>query len=105
MYTTGLKEAGLVEVRMAEMPKIPENEDWVLWAIPKNGATPVAVGTLLRDSMQTRIELTEQQWQQKMNGAEVFGVTSEPRDSNNPTNPLQKPSGEIMYKGKCLEFI
>lgn len=100
MYASGSMQHGFVEVRMAEMPKIPQDEDWVLWAIPRNGGAPVAVGTLLRDKMATRIELTEQEWKERMEGTGVFGVTSEPRQSNRPASP----SSEIMYQGKCLEF-
>jgi len=103
MYTRGLREKGVVEVRMAEMPQIPDNEDWVLWAMPRNGGAPMSVGTLTRDSMQTRIVLTEEQWQQKMIGTHTLGVTSEPRHSG--ANRRMTPSGEIIYKGKCLEFI
>jgi len=103
MYTRGLREEGIVEVRMAEMPQIADNEDWVLWAMPRNGGAPMPVGVLTRDSMQTRIVLTEEQWQQKMIGAHTLGVTSEPRHSG--ANRRMTPSGDIIYKGKCLEFI
>ncbi len=105
MYTRGLREKGVVEVRMAEMPKIPDNEDWVLWAMPRSGGAPMPVGTLTRDSMQTQIVLTEEQWQQKMIGTHTLGVTSEPRHRDSGPNPRMTPSGEIIYKGKCLEFI
>lgn len=100
MYASGSRQLGFVNVRMAEMPKIPPNEDWVLWAIPRNGGAPAAVGTILRDKMETRIELTQQEWKERMMETEVFGVTSEPRQSSWP----KKPSSEIMYQGKCLEF-
>ncbi len=106
MVTTGIRAQGLVQIRMGEMPKIPQSEDWMLWAIPKGGASPVPVGILQRDAMQTNLRFTQKQWKEKLQGTEMFGVTSQPRNFNNETPVLTigGPKNPIMYKGKCLEF-
>lgn len=106
MVTTGLQQQGLIQVRMGTMPDIPKSEDWMLWAIPKGGADPVPVGILQRDAMQTDLKITRKQWKENLQGIEMFGVTSEPRNAENGTPVLRigGPSNPILYKGKCLEF-
>lgn len=101
MVTTGMRDMGMLDVRILEMPKI-ENQQLVLWALPKDGSAPMAVGTLRQDSMETRIYLTRDQWQHRVKDAEMFAVSFEPYE-NKPE--LSAPSGPIMYKGKCLDFI
>jgi len=101
MVTTGMRDMGMLDVRILEMPKV-RDQHLVLWSIPKDGSAPKSVGTLRQDSMETRIHLTKDQWQNRVGDAEMFAVSFEPYE--NMTN-MQKPSGPIMYKGKCLDFI
>lgn len=103
MVTTGMRKEGIIKVRMGEMPDIPQSEDWVLWAIPKNGGAPVHVGALQRDTMQTDFKVSRQKWAEKFQDVEMFGVTSEPR-ATETTSHEDKPTTPIMYQGKCLEF-
>ncbi len=106
MVTTGIRKQGLIQVRMGAIPDIPKSEDWVLWAIPKGGASPVAIGILQRDALQTELRFTPKQWKEKLHETEMFGVSSQPRYSENSTPVLRigGPSNPILYKGKCLEF-
>ncbi|HID82334.1 MAG TPA: hypothetical protein EYH06_06400 [Chromatiales bacterium] len=100
IVTTGMRDLGMLDVRLLEMPKA-KNQQWVLWAIPKEGMEPIQVGTLRQDSMQTRLHLTEAKWKQ-IHGVEMFAVSFEP---NGGKAVQQQPTGPMMYKGKCLDFI
>jgi len=95
-----MRDLGMLDVRLLEMPKA-KNQQWVLWAIPKEGMEPIQVGTLRQDSMQTRLHLTEAKWKQ-IHGVEMFAVSFEP---NGGKAVQQQPTGPMMYKGKCLDFI
>lgn len=100
IVTTGMRDMGMLDVRLLEMPTV-KDQQWVLWAIPKEGMEPIYVGLLRQDSMKTRLHLTEVQWNQ-IHGVEMFAVSFEP---NGGKAVQQQPTGTMMYKGKCLDFI
>ncbi len=100
IVTTGMPDMGMLDVRLLEMPK-ERDKQWVLWAIPEEGAEPIMVGTLSKDKMETRLHLTKEQWK-RIHGAEMFAVSFEP---NGGKAVQRQPTGPIMYKGKCLDFI
>lgn len=101
IVTTGMRDVGMLDIRILEMPKV-QDQQLVLWSIPKDGTAPISVGTLRQDSMETRIHLTKDQWKHRVGDADMFAVSFEPYE-NKPD--MEKPTGPIMYKGKCLDFI
>ncbi len=100
VVTMGDAKKHMVSVRLVEKPKMGDGKELELWAIPKNGGDPVSVGVIKTDSMETQLKLSEQHWKRIM-GAEMFAITFEDRDKVGSG----KPTGPIMYKGQCLDFI
>ncbi len=100
VVTMGHKQRRVVSVRLMETPKMKNQGVLELWAIKSPDTAPVRIGIVPSDRKQTYIKLSEQQWK-RMKGAKQFAITVEPRDREQ--NEL--PSGPIMYKGKCIDFI
>ncbi len=100
MVTLGDMKKRMVFVRMMQKPRLPPNQDLQLWAVRDPKAPPVPVGVLRRDDMETELRLTPPQWQ-RIQGAKIFAVSAEPRGGS----PSGTPTGKIMYKGQCLDFI
>lgn len=101
MVTMGDQSKRAVSVRIMEMPEIGENQDIQLWAIRENGEDPRPVGILQRDTMETHLSFSKPQWQENVKGAKMFAVSFEPKGGS----PSGHPSGKMMYKGACLDFI
>ncbi len=100
VVTMGDQKRRVVSVRLMETPKMDDERVLELWAIKAPDSKPVRVGVVRPDRKQTYIRLSEQQWK-RMEGAKQFAITFEPRDREK----ADQPSGPIMYKGKCIDFI
>lgn len=100
MVTIGDQKRRMVSVRLMEVPKVSQSKDLELWAIPKGGGTPVSVGVVRQDTMETQLKLTKPHWS-RIEGAEKFAISFEPKGGSS----TGQPSGPIMYQGQCLEFI
>lgn len=100
VVTMGHKQRRMVSVRLMETPKIKKEDVLELWAIKSPDTAPVRVGIVPADRKQTFIKLSEKQWK-RMKGAKQFAITFEPRNRAQE----ESPSGPIMYKGKCIDFI
>ncbi len=100
MVTLGDMKKRMVFVRMMQKPQLAPNQDLQLWAVRDPKSTPVPVGVLRRDDMETELKLSPPQWQ-RIQGAKIFAVSAEPRGGS----PSGAPTGKIMYKGQCLDFI
>lgn len=101
MVTMGDQDKRVVSIRIMEMPEIADDQDIELWAMRENGETPLPVGILHRDTMETHLSFSESQWQRNIKGARMFAVSFEPKGGS----PSGQPSGKMMYKGACLDFI
>jgi anti-sigma-K factor RskA len=104
LVTTGMRDMGMVEIRLLEMPQA-KDQQWVLWALPKDGSAPIAVGALRHDSMETKLKFSRDEWRTRIRGADMFAVSFEPMPDRKGSAMPQAPQGPIMYKGKCLDFI
>lgn len=100
MVTIGDRKKRMVSVRLMEVPQITDTQDLELWAIPKGGGTPVSVGVVRRDSMETQLKLSKPHWS-RIQGAEKFAISFEEKGGST----TGRPSGPIMYQGQCLDFI
>ncbi len=100
VVTMGDQKRRVVSVRLMERPKMDDERVLELWAIKTPDGKPVRVGVVRPDRKQTFIRLSEQQWK-RMEGAKQFAITFEPRNRER----ADQPSGPIVYKGKCIDFI
>ncbi|MGV6859520.1 MAG: anti-sigma factor [bacterium] len=100
LVTMGDAKKQMVAVRLVKKPQLDEGKALELWAIPKGGGDPVSVGMIKTDSMESELKLSKSHWKRIM-GAEMFAVTFE--DASKPQSG--KPTGPIMYKGQCVDFI
>ena len=100
MVTLGDQKKRMVSVRVVNMPKLLPNQDLQLWAVRDPKSPPVPVGVLQRNDVETQLKLSPPQWQ-RIEGAKVFAISFEPKGGS----PTGKPTGKIMYKGQCLDFI
>jgi anti-sigma-K factor RskA len=101
MVTMGDQSKRVVSVRIMEMPEIDANKDIQLWAMRGPEETPMPVGILQRDNMETHLSFSKPEWKKNIKGAKMFAVTFEPKGGS----PSGQPSGKMMYKGACLDFI
>ena len=100
VVTMGDMKRRVVSVRLMETPKMDGERVLELWAIKSPESKPVRVGVVPPDRKQTYLKLSEHEWK-RMEGAKQFAITFEPRNRKN----FDFPSGPIMYKGKCIDFI
>ncbi len=100
MVTLGDQKKRMVSVRVVKMPKLPPNRDLQLWAVRDPKTPPVPVGVLRHGDVETQLKLSPPQWQ-RIEGAKIFAISFEPKGGS----PTGKPTGKIMYKGECLDFI
>lgn len=98
--TMGDKRHRMVSVRLMEKPKMGDERVLELWAIKDATSPPVRVGVIPADRKESHIKLSKEDWK-KMKGAKQFAITFEPRDRADD----EIPSGPVMYKGKCIDFI
>jgi anti-sigma-K factor RskA len=101
MVTMGDMAKRVVSVRIMEMPEVGEDQDIQLWAMREHDESPLPVGILQRDTMETHLSLSKHQWQENVKGAKMFAVSFEPKGGSSSG----QPSGKMMYKGACLDFI
>jgi len=101
MVTMGDSAKRVVSVRIMEMPEVGKDQDIQLWAIRGRGQSPLPVGILQQDKMETHLTFSKPQWQENIKGAKMFAVSFEPKGGS----PSGQPSGKMMYKGACLDFI
>jgi anti-sigma-K factor RskA len=100
VVTMGDKKRRIVSVRLMETPKMEEERVLELWAIKDPDSKPVRVGVVPAHAKQSYLKLSKQEWQ-RMKGAKQFAITFEPKGRKQ----FDEPSGPIMYKGKCIDFI
>ncbi len=100
MVTLGDQRRRMIVVRLTEKPKLPPGRKLQLWAIHEPDHRMVPVAAVPLDRMEATFRLSRRQWQ-RIEGAQMFAVTPEPMDRQR----MDKPSGPMMYKGKCIEFI
>jgi len=98
--TMGDRKRRVVSVRLMEKPKLAGEHVLELWAIKSPDSKPVRVGIVPPDRKTTYLRLSEQEWK-KMKGAKQFAITFEPKNRAES----EEPTGPIMYKGKCIDFI
>ncbi|MGF1546505.1 MAG: anti-sigma factor domain-containing protein [Thiotrichales bacterium] len=101
MVTLGDRKTGVVTVRFMEMPTLAEDRDLQLWAIHRESQRPMPVALVPRDSMEAQFRFSQPEWQRVLRDTETFAVSFEPKGGS----PLDTPSGPIMYKGRCIDFI
>jgi len=101
MVTMGDQSKRVVSVRVMEKPRVEEDKDIQLWAMRGPDETPMPVGILQRNNMETHLKFSKSQWRKNIKGAKMFAVTFEPKGGS----PTGQPSGKLMYKGACLDFI
>jgi len=101
MVTMGDSTKRVVSVRIMEMPEIGEDQDIQLWAMRGQNESPLPVGILQKDNMETQLSFSKPQWQKNIKGAKMFAVSFEPKGGS----LSGQPSGKMMYKGACLDFI
>ena len=100
MVTLGDQAKRVVSVRVMEMPQLTSEQDLQLWAVHSPQSIPIPIGLLRRDNMETQLQLSPSQWQ-RIDGAKTFAISFEPKGGS----PSDRPTGKIMYKGQCLDFI
>ncbi|MGF1643305.1 MAG: anti-sigma factor domain-containing protein [Thiotrichales bacterium] len=101
MVTLGDRKTGVVTVRFMEMPALDPDRDIQLWAIRRGTQQPMPVALVPRDSMEAQFRFSKPEWQRVLRDAETFAVSFEPKGGS----PLATPTGPIMYKGRCIDFI
>ncbi|HBS26722.1 MAG TPA: hypothetical protein DD827_06285 [Gammaproteobacteria bacterium] len=100
MVTLGNQSKRVVSVRVMEMPKLTAEQDLQLWAVHTSKSSPIPIGLLRQDNMETQLQLSPSQWQ-RIDGAQTFAISFEPKGGS----PSGQPTGKMMYKGQCLDFI
>jgi anti-sigma-K factor RskA len=101
MVTMGDSTKRVVSVRIMQMPEVGDDQDIQLWAMRGHNQSPLPVGILQKDNMETQLSFSKPQWQENIKGAKMFAVSFEPKGGS----PSGQPSGKMMYKGACLDFI
>jgi len=101
MVTMGDQAKRIVSVRIMEMPEVGDDRDIQLWAMRGHNQSPLPVGILHKDNMETQLSFSKPEWQEYVKGAKMFAVSFEPKGGS----PSGQPSGKMMYKGACLDFI
>lgn len=100
MITVGDRDRRTIMVRVLDKPQMGDERELALWALHDPGSAPVPIGVVPFDEDHSALKLTRQEWQ-KIKGAKEFAVTLEPKSTDMPA----LPSGPVMYKGACLDFI
>ncbi len=100
MVTLGNNSKRVVSVRVMEMPQLTAEQDLQLWAVHAPKSAPIPIGLLRKDNMETQLQLSPSQWQ-RIDGAKTFAISFEPKGGS----PSGLPTGKMMYKGQCLDFI
>ncbi|HFD86412.1 MAG TPA: hypothetical protein ENJ35_01915 [Gammaproteobacteria bacterium] len=98
--TMGDMKRRIVSVRLMETPKVQDKQVLELWAIKGPDSAPVRVGVVPSHRKQSYFKLSKEEWQ-KMQGAKQFAITFEPSGRKE----FDQPTGPVMYKGKCIDFI
>lgn len=100
MVTMGDVARRTVYVRVMEMPVLEQDQDIQLWAVHDTGTAPIPIGLLNKHGMETALQLSPPQWS-RVEGAGTFAISFEPKGGA----PEGKPTGKMLYKGQCLDFI
>ena len=98
--TMGDRKHRVVSVRLMEKPKVEGEHVLGLWAIKSPDSKPVRIGVVPPDRKTTYLHLSKRQWM-KMKGAKQFAITFEQKGRSTS----EEPTGPIVYKGKCIDFI
>ncbi len=101
VVTIGHAHKRMVSVRLMQKPNLSEGMELELWAIPRSGGDPISVGIISTDSMETQLKLSDQHWE-RVEGAQGFAISYE---NKRRISSGERPSGPLMYKGQCLDFI
>ncbi len=101
MVTLGDRRSGMVTVRFTEMPQVGPDQDLQLWAIHRTTQQVMPVAVVPRETMEVQFKLSRAEWQRTIRDTEMFALSLEPKGGS----PTAAPSGPILYKGRCLEFI
>lgn len=100
IVTVGDKDRRMIMVRVLEKPPMGDERELALWALNEPGSAPVPLGVVPFNEEHSALKFTRQEWQ-RFKGAKEFAVTMEPKSEDMPA----APTGPVMYKGACLDFI
>ncbi len=100
MVTLGDQQHRTIMVRVLDKPKMPKEQQLALWALRDANSPPVLIGVVPYDTEQRALKLSREEWR-RIKGAKEFAVTMEPMGKSD----MDKPSGPVMFKGACLDFI
>ncbi len=100
LVTLGDQRKRMLVVRLTQKLQVPPGRKLQLWAIHEPGGHMVPVAAVPVDRMEATFKLSKPQWR-RIEGAKMFAVTPEPMDRKD----MDRPSGPMMYKGKCIDFI
>ncbi|MGI9304516.1 MAG: anti-sigma factor, partial [Gammaproteobacteria bacterium] len=99
IVATAEPEPQRLKVMMMHAPDIAADQDWELWAVPKEGGKPMSLGLLARNK-ETMLMLGDDCWRM-IKHAHYLAVSSEPLGGSTTGGP----SGPVMYKGQLVTFI
>lgn len=100
LITVGDRDRRMIIVRVLDKPQMTDERELALWALHDPGSAPVPIGVVPFNEDHSALKLTRQEWG-AIKGAKEFAVTMEPKSTEMPA----LPTGPVMYKGACLDFI